>query len=483
MVDQRYREKREDYVSCSFFEEQQSIDPGTAPSHSFMVFELLTDALLFAGKSSHMDEFINLCKSEYNGNKVEEKRIEEFRSTYTPKTSIRWYTRDCFVYRIVNRALRVQNIDVLLALQFLIKDIHKQLRQLHMDQHINVIKVYRGQTLPITDLERMKVSDGEIVSFHSFLSTTYDRCQAMEFVSTRPIDDKVANVLFEIHCDQLSPSFSIQKPFANIATLSYIPSEAEVLFTVGSRFRLGGVLYDHEHILYIVQLIFISHTQHMDSFLIEQTDKYELLLGKMSENESKAMIYIIAGNGAREQKQFDLSLKYLQKALDIHYSIQPRNDEIINLIKGYMCIANKCSHNFIAESANNNDEKWHTDGFSDRRLYTSFDMNSSVLNEYKRIVKRHELYLPNEWGYFNDDLQYRHITGVQFYTDGLDIAILHYQKLLSMYSKMSGTTSNLYLSIYDTLNNLKMKSQNRRPRTMQKNVNRENNHSVQKSKE
>ncbi|CAF3871277.1 unnamed protein product, partial [Rotaria sp. Silwood1] len=318
-------------MPCSFFNEQQSTSSAATPNCSFMMFELLTDVTLLTTETSSMDEIVTLCKAEYKGNTIEEGRIAEFQQTYTPETSITWYTRDCFVYRILNKALRVQNIEVLLAFRFLIKDIYEQLKKLQQNQHTNLVTVYRGQILPIVDLQRMHQNNGEIISIHSFLSTSYDRWQAMGFVLSSPQDHNLANVLFEIECDQCSSSLPISKPFAHINEVSFFPSENEVLFTLGSHFRIRSIDYDQERRLHIIKLTFVSETQEIKNFiqrntlqlpshlalgnLLHQLKEYEKhetyyksLLTNLPENESKAMVYIVAGNGAREQKKFDLAL-------------------------------------------------------------------------------------------------------------------------------------------------------------------------------
>ena len=43
------------------------------------------------------------------------------KKTYSSETAIWWYTRDSFIYRILNKALRTQNIQILISFRFLIK--------------------------------------------------------------------------------------------------------------------------------------------------------------------------------------------------------------------------------------------------------------------------------------------------------------------------------------------------------------------------
>ncbi len=50
-------------------------------------------------------KLIFALKDYYQGKSVELRILEEFERDYRPNNSIHWYTRDTFLYRIVNRAL------------------------------------------------------------------------------------------------------------------------------------------------------------------------------------------------------------------------------------------------------------------------------------------------------------------------------------------------------------------------------------------
>jgi hypothetical protein len=45
-----------------------------------------------------------------------------------------WYTRDSFLYRVVNMALRSKNIVIIWKFRFIIQDIYQQLEALHEKQ-------------------------------------------------------------------------------------------------------------------------------------------------------------------------------------------------------------------------------------------------------------------------------------------------------------------------------------------------------------
>jgi len=55
--------------------------------------------------------FVNICKHHFAGNEQQLAKIDQFEVTYESSKSIFWYTREPFVYRVLNKALRYQNID------------------------------------------------------------------------------------------------------------------------------------------------------------------------------------------------------------------------------------------------------------------------------------------------------------------------------------------------------------------------------------
>ena len=64
-----------------------------------------------------------------------------------------WYTRESFIYRILNKALRIQNIDLLFLFRFYIRDIEQQL---HKNRYQSSVRVYRGQLMSHEELEFIK---------------------------------------------------------------------------------------------------------------------------------------------------------------------------------------------------------------------------------------------------------------------------------------------------------------------------------------
>lgn len=64
-----------------------------------------------------------------------------------------------FVYQIINRALRTQNIDIILTFYPLIADLHDQLTVLHSEfldlAPSPVLTVYRGQRIQLNELSKI----------------------------------------------------------------------------------------------------------------------------------------------------------------------------------------------------------------------------------------------------------------------------------------------------------------------------------------
>ncbi|CAF4115310.1 unnamed protein product [Rotaria sp. Silwood2] len=317
-------------------------------------------------RDNDREELINLCKQIYDGNKSELRNVEEFQHTYTPETAVWWYTKQSFLYKLLNKALRAQDIDMLVAFRFFIGDLYQQLKELYSStSHLqSITRVYRGQALPTDEFDGIKSIIGQHLSLNSFLSTSLDREVALGFIPSIPAANK-QKILFEIDIDS---SVKNVKPYANISSYSYFQTEAEVLFMLGSIFKIQSVKkQDDVSIInlrleseYDAELKLLSDymKQNLDEtpslvtlgdllLRMAEYDKalrcYERVLKELNDQDKNTVqaARCFTGNGigraANFVKKYDLSIKYHKKALMIDLSV-PNND--YNVAGTYNNLAN-----------------------------------------------------------------------------------------------------------------------------------------------
>ncbi|CAF1583741.1 unnamed protein product [Didymodactylos carnosus] len=251
--DQQIRSHTEETLNISVYSYTNQQQKGLGGT--FIWFQLLIDVLFRLPRSiCDMKELVVMCKESYEDNPHEESIMREFELNYCTDRSIWWYTRDCCLYRILNKALRLRDIDILFSMRFFIKDISDQLKREHQKfvQTIlsPIMKVYRGQAMAIDELNNLRSSEGYLISMNSFLSTSHDKNQALIFVQQLTPTDSGQRVLFEIIVDTRLAT----RPFADISHLSYFKTEQEVLFTLGSIFRLKNVIYHETEQLWNVKM-------------------------------------------------------------------------------------------------------------------------------------------------------------------------------------------------------------------------------------
>jgi hypothetical protein len=142
----------------------------------FLHSQLLIDCLIRMETSLNEElELIIFCKQHYKNNAGELGIIEEFERDYSSNRSVWWYTRESFVYRLLNKALRVQDIDLLYLFLFFIRDLGQELENNKCSLRIST---YRGQKMSKGEIEILYNSRGEFISINSFLSTSLNRKQA-----------------------------------------------------------------------------------------------------------------------------------------------------------------------------------------------------------------------------------------------------------------------------------------------------------------
>jgi hypothetical protein len=201
-------------------------------------------------------DMLTECRKYYRGNEAEAKKIDEFERQNGTENVIHWYTRDSFVYRLINKALRTLNIDIIFKFRFFIIELYRQLKFYHTDYIQSLLfnptcarkidTVYRGQLMSSDELEKLKNNVGEIISTSSFLSTTEDKKMAEIFIDGAPFSE---SALFEINIpdsyyEQIGDSLSYTRPFFKVDSLSHFTGENEIIFSIGTVFRIRSVKED-----------------------------------------------------------------------------------------------------------------------------------------------------------------------------------------------------------------------------------------------
>ncbi|CAF3065182.1 unnamed protein product [Rotaria sp. Silwood2] len=210
----------------------------------FMYSQLARDILI--STESNKTEMLEFCRRQYADNEAQLRYIKEFEDHYNSHKAIFWYTRDTFLYRLLNKALREQDIDTLYSLRYFIRHLHLQLKDFHSKQisiettaeREELITVYRGQLIKTEEFERkIRHNLGGFLSVTNFLSTTTVKQLATMFAGNGGEVD-TQSILFQIDINQSVKKF----PYANISTESVFgEEEGEILFTMGSVFRILSI--------------------------------------------------------------------------------------------------------------------------------------------------------------------------------------------------------------------------------------------------
>jgi tetratricopeptide (TPR) repeat protein len=323
---------------------------------SFMYTQILTEILLtIKFEKEHFQEYIDYCREQFAENDLELNNIQKFEGKYRTKTPIWWYTYHCFLYPMLNRGLRLMNVDIIVRMGFFIGDLHRQIEKLHSKQfggHKTGKKftVYRGQGLSEEDFKQMTNTKGGLISFNSFLSTSKTRDVSLGFAGQTAKNPDLVGIFFIMTID---PSQSAT-PFASIRGVSCFQGEDEVLFSMHTVFRINDIKpIDGNSRLFEVNLTLTGDNDqdlrvltdrireetfpHAEGWYrlglvllkMGQPDKaqevYEVLLDQATNESEKAPIYGQLGFVKDDQGEYQEAIIFYEKSLAINQQSLPPN--------------------------------------------------------------------------------------------------------------------------------------------------------------
>ena len=161
--------------------------------------------------------------------------MDEFAQTYTnyDKTAIlSWYTRESFLYKLVNNCIRLATSDAILSSRLAISDLETAIREHYQEtQELFSGVLYRGAYLSDQEWVVLEQNIGKDIEMFAFFSTSKASKVAHQFVKQ--------NVAKKILITIIVPSISSKgdKGFAEMDKFS-VYAEEEVLFNIRSRFTI-----------------------------------------------------------------------------------------------------------------------------------------------------------------------------------------------------------------------------------------------------
>ena len=198
------------------------------------------------------------CQQYYRDNRRILNDIERFRKEYHPDQCIQWYTKDSFVYKLINKALRTEDIEQLYLFRFYIADLSRQLAiqsRMMKTKSEEKMKLYRGTVVNTVELEILQSKVGQLFAANGYWSASRSRSSALTFAKKCIHGSDLVTVLYEIECDLADEDDSIV--FADISYWSEFSTEEEVLFDAGSIFRNDAItkkMEDDGDDLYIIEV-------------------------------------------------------------------------------------------------------------------------------------------------------------------------------------------------------------------------------------
>ncbi|CAF0741266.1 unnamed protein product [Adineta ricciae] len=298
--DHNIQKKIEDPLPICIFNFDTNVDQSiTIGNDQFVFIQTYLDLLLRLNSNENdRIELINRLRKQFKDNPTELNHIFEFEQSYSPDQALQWYTKKTFFYKTLNAALRHENLHMIFLYRSYILDIYRQLED-NQVQHI--LKVYRGQMITKHELEILRKSIDQFICVNSFFSTSRLYNEAFAFLRS---STNLERVMFEIEADPMRDGIKV---FADIRKYSVYAKEAEVLFMIGSVFRVKSVIRNHEDNKWLIKLN-LSNEEEYDPKGIYKKMKQKNSKGEI---DLRTVAQFLLKNG-----KVDLAKKYFIRSIN-----------------------------------------------------------------------------------------------------------------------------------------------------------------------
>lgn len=293
--------------TLSYFDQNQKLTGHLSKELTrFIWFQFFNHAAVHLSRTGHGNkELIEMCRHYYHGNVKELELINQFEHEYQPNKAIYWYSKKSFISKLLNKALKIEDIDLLYKFRQYIADLSENLQHEHrrlLLSNENTFIVYRGGKLGIEEFNTLKENQGKLMSTNGYLSATHHRSLAHSFALKPTKHNDVLSVLFEIECNTKEIGNGVI--FADTNQFTKHPNENEVLFDLNVCFKIESM--EQHGTVELIRLKASNAGEIIIKDYIELTQR---------ETEEKSIL-ILFGKLMCDLGEYDKAQKYFEKLLN-----------------------------------------------------------------------------------------------------------------------------------------------------------------------
>ncbi|UJR08032.1 hypothetical protein I4U23_012309 [Adineta vaga] len=244
------------------------------------------------GSHKSKEKFVQECRTRYCNTPSILRAVEEFNTTYEPQKAIWWYTREGFLFRFLNRALRQQDQNDILLLHFYIHDLTQQLK-IEFDKNHDADwtdeHVYRGQLMSMNEIKFIEKRQLHTLYANTFLSTSTDLdiVQMFAGIGCNDLDAPLQSVIIDITGNSME--YPSEKSVADIHHLSYTNDEKEILFSAAYTFVTDSVTYDESDKVWKIHLNRIADAYDLKVEVDQRLIKLDVLIRIILDDADSSM--------------------------------------------------------------------------------------------------------------------------------------------------------------------------------------------------
>lgn len=436
-----------------------SVPAGYTSKSTLSYFLTLKDIVLDTDRQRNLKkEMLDFCREKYADNVMQLKLIDDFEANFRPDKAIDWYSRqNTFIYKMLTRAMRILDADILYRLRYFIQHLHHQLES---STDTKPLTVYRKIRIRKDLFRKMQSYQEALLSFNEFFFAS----KVQTTVKPAPMNAESKLVHFQIHleggvnrCSVPKKNDEVLLTFGTVFRVDQVEAVDEETFKVtlttnGDTMKAGqliskdlrsGIRGPFPLVRMAKLMKYMELWNHLEYFASILMDDPPTATDEAATLTLGGVLHALGGR-CYDTKQYEQGLTHLQNSLKVYLRFLSPDD--IRLTPTY----NNIGSIYHRQGLNDKALEYHQKAYQIQKTSSNPDMESVAayagnmasvlvkLDRHKEAVKYYEIDLKiNQKRHQNKDhadiaVKYHNLAGMQYRAQMYSEALGNYKKCLEI---------------------------------------------------